>query len=69
MLSFKDFLAVSYTGETEQQDLNAKKRHRVVGMSEDAAAPKEDGAGDPVEIGRAHDCTAVMATSRMPSSA
>ena len=49
MLSFKDFLAVSYTGETEQQDLNAKKRHRALGMWEDAVAQKEDGAGDPVD--------------------
>lgn len=31
MLSFKDFLAVQYTGgESEQQDLNAKKRHAGV---------------------------------------
>ena len=49
MYSFKDFLAVRYTGETEQQDLNAQKRHRALGMWEDAVAQKEDG-----EIGRAH---------------
>lgn len=41
MYDFKDFLAVSYTGETPQQDLNAKKRHRMVGMWEDAAKKKE----------------------------
>ena len=41
MYDFKDFLAVSYTGETPQQDLNAKKRHRMVGMWEDAAKTKE----------------------------
>lgn len=45
MLSFKDFLAVSSTGETELQDVNAKKRHRAVGMWEDAAT----GAGDIVD--------------------
>lgn len=42
MYSFKDFLAVSSTGESEQQDLNAKKRHRMVGMWEDAATKKEE---------------------------
>ena len=55
MYSFKDFLAVSSTGETEQQDLNAKKRHRMVGMWEDAAVKKEfsqsvaAGSGDPID--------------------
>ena len=49
MLSFKDYLAVRSTGETELQDLNAKKRHRAIGMWEDAAMKKEDGAGDPVD--------------------
>ena len=47
MLSFKDFLAVHSTGETELQDINAQKRHRAVGMWEDAAAKKE--CGDPVD--------------------
>ena len=47
MLSFKDYLAVHSTGETELQDLNAKKRHRALGMWEDAAAQKE--CGDPVD--------------------
>lgn len=42
MLSFKDFTPVQYTGgESEQQDLNAMKRHRMVGVWEAAAAAKE----------------------------
>jgi hypothetical protein len=40
MLSFKDFLAVSYTQQTDQQDLNAKKRHRGV-VGEEAPAQKD----------------------------
>ena len=62
MLSFKDFLAVSYTGETEQQDLNAKKRHRALGMWEDAAAQKEDRKS--TRLNSSH-----IPLSRMPSSA
>lgn len=34
-LTFSDWLAVSYTGETEQQDLNAHKRH--IGLPEGVA--------------------------------
>ncbi len=41
MLSFRDFLAVNYTGQTPQQDLNAKKRHRGV-VGEEAPAEKKD---------------------------
>jgi hypothetical protein len=42
MLSFRDFLAVNYTQQTPQQDLNAKKRHRgVLGEAEkDAKKPE-----------------------------
>ena len=53
MYSFRDFLAVSSTGETPQQDLNAKKRHWQVGMWEAAAKKKEQlnvgSGGDPVD--------------------
>lgn len=41
MLNFRDFLAVNYTGQTQQQDLNAKKRHRGVLGEEEAEKSKE----------------------------
>ena len=53
MLSFKDFLAVQYTGgESEQQDLNAKKRHAGV-VGEDKLADRLQKAKDK-EMVKAH---------------
>jgi len=42
MLNFRDFLAVNYTQQTQQQDLKAKKRHvGVLGEAEKNAKKPE----------------------------
>lgn len=48
MLNFRDFLAVNYTGQTQQQDLNAKKRHRGV-IGEEEAEKKPESQEETVE--------------------
>lgn len=46
MLSFKDFLAINSSHETELQNVNAQKRKRGVGMWENV---KVGAGGDPVD--------------------